>query len=142
VWLGRPIDHVSVTPGLARPGEEVGRCLAPVSRTDGIQPRDLVVSLAGYLAEGEAGWPPPYAEACGERREALATVIRVLDLDQDQYETAIDLTRRMLDTPEFRRLQSSIARALRAAPTITGDDVEAPAAALGYPRKRQGALTT
>jgi hypothetical protein len=48
IWLRRPVEYVWRTPGLALPGEEIGHCRAPVSRTDGIQARDIAVSLVGY----------------------------------------------------------------------------------------------
>jgi hypothetical protein len=137
IWLRRPVEHVWVTPGLAFPGEEIGHCRAPVPRTDGIQARDLAVSLVGYWAEGEPGWPPTYAEAREEKLEAIATLIRVLRLKRSQYEALVDETREMLEHPEFKRLQGAIARALVRVPRLEAEDVEALCRAHGFPIPRQ-----
>jgi hypothetical protein len=60
-------------------------------------------------------------------------VIRVLELRRDQYGAVVDLTRRMLDHPDFKRLQGAIARALARVPRLEAEDVEALCKALRFP---------
>jgi hypothetical protein len=109
--------------GHALVGDEVGRCRAPI--TDEVQCREVVVSLIGYLSENKPGWPPTYAEACEERLEALATVMRVLHIDERVYEELLEVTREMLRDPDFIRLRDAIARALTAVPRLERSDIEA-----------------
>jgi hypothetical protein len=71
------------------------------------------------------GWPPPYERACEERREALATVIRVLHIDEPTYEEIVEVTRDLLRDPDFVRVRDVIARALRAVPRLEREDIEA-----------------
>ena len=73
-----------------------------------------MIALAGYLSDETPGWPPPYAKACEEQLESLGTVIRVLDIDAEQYAQLVELTRKLLANEHFVRLRDSIARALTA----------------------------
>jgi hypothetical protein len=131
LWLGRPIEYVSRTPGLGFPGEELGRCEAPIPEGELIQARDVGVALIGYMAQDRDDWPPPYAAACTEEREALGLLIDLLDIDERQYEELVARTRRLLDDPDFSALQRAIARALSVVPTLTAEDVYAIAQAHG-----------
>lgn len=131
VWLQRPVEYVQRESGHAFPGEEIGHCRAPVA--DGVQARDLGVALIGYLAEAAPGWPPPFEEARHEKREALATLIRVLGVDEEQYDQFVALTRSLLDEPAFKRLQYALARALAACPRLEAEDIEALCLATGIP---------
>jgi hypothetical protein len=126
IMLGRPVEYVWRETGHALVGDEVGQCRAPIP--DEVQCRELVVSLIGYLSEHESNWPPPYERAREERREALATVIRVLHIDERVYEELVELTHAMLSDPDFIRLRDAIARALSRVPRLEREDIEALAA--------------
>ena len=65
-----PVEFVERTPGHGFAGEEVGKCLAPIPGE--ISARELVVALVGYWSEETPDWPPSYAEARTESRDALA----------------------------------------------------------------------
>jgi hypothetical protein len=136
VWLGRPIEYVGVTPGLSFPGEELGRCEAPISADEVVQARDVGIALIGYMAQDRDGWPPSYSEARSEQREALGLLIDLLDIDERQYGELVARTRRLLADPDFRALQDAIARALSSAPMLTAEDVYAIARAHGIPIER------
>ncbi len=139
VLLGRRVEHVAATPGHGFTGERVGSVSAPIP--DEVKRRDLVAALVGYLAESALDWPPSYADAQSEQREALGTLIRALDVSEDEYAACIALSRELLERPDFKRLQSAIARALAAAPELTGEDVERLAAATGTNPQPIGATT-
>jgi hypothetical protein len=117
------VEWVRVTPGLSFDGEELGRCEAPIPEPGLFQARDVGIALIGYMAEDRGGWPPPYAQACSEEREALGLLIDLLDVDERQYEQVIARTRRLLADPDFRALQGAIARALSVAPTLYAEHV-------------------
>ena len=137
LFLERPVEFVYVSPGFGWPGEEVGRCRAPIPRREGVQARDLGVALVGYMAEDDPDWPPPYERAMIEDREALATLIRVLDVNPEQYEEVVLVTRNLLADPYFRRLRDVIARALCACPRLESDDLAALAEATGRPTEAE-----
>ena len=64
-----------------------------------------------------------------------------LDVDEDEYAACIELSRELLERPDFKRLQSAIARALAAAPELTGEDVKRLATATGTNPQPIGATT-
>jgi hypothetical protein len=123
IMLGRPVEHLWRETGHALAGDEVGHCRAPI--LDEVQCRELVVSLIGYLSENKPGWPPTYADACEEPLEALATLIRVLHIDECVYEELVEVAREMLRDPDFIRPRDAIARALTAVPRLEREDIEA-----------------
>ena len=57
IWLGRDVESIWRTDGLAFGGETVGLCRAPIA--DQLEVSQVVICVAGYLSEGEVGWPPP-----------------------------------------------------------------------------------
>jgi hypothetical protein len=85
----------------------------------------IVVALVGYLAEDEPGWPPAYAEALVERRDALGLVIEHFGVDAEQCADAVRSAREMLADSNFQRLRDAIGRALRQVPHLTAEDIEA-----------------
>jgi hypothetical protein len=93
----------------------------------------MVICLIGYLSTGTPGWPPPYEDARSERLEGLATIIRILDVNESQYERFVELTRKLLADEHFIRLRDAIARALTAVPRLEREDIEALCKATGTP---------
>jgi hypothetical protein len=89
------------------------------------------------MAEGEPGWPPPYAAALDEDREGLGLVLRTFGVDQGGYDRAIEITREIVGHPEFKRLQAAIARPLSAVPRLDAIDIEAICAVQGFPTPNQ-----
>ena len=140
--LGRPVEYVERTPGIGLGGEVVGSCYAPVPRTRSIEASDLGCALVGYWTEREPGWPPSFAEARAEPREALATLIEVLGLDADEYDQLVQVTRDLLADPHFIRLRDAIARALAAVPYLTAEDLAALCYAVGIPTSNPGEMTS
>ena len=79
------------------------------------------------------GWPPPYAKACEEELESLATIIRVLDIDEELYAQLVELTRKLLANEHYIRLSGAIARALAAVPRLEREDVATLCRVHGFP---------
>ena len=131
VWLQRPVAYVWRDVGSALPGETVGHVRAPIQ--DKVEPSQLAIAIVGYMAEGDPDWPPPYDEACTERLEALGKIIEILDLDRDQYDRIVAVTKEILDDPDFRRLVHTIARAHAACPRLDAQAVRELTAAAGIP---------
>jgi hypothetical protein len=123
VLMDRRVEFVEVDPGHHRPGETLGHARIPVGEE--VEASQLAIAIAGYLSDGKPGWPPPYEEAREERLEALGTTLRLLDVDEPTYDAAVGRTQAILATPDFRRLQDAIARALAAVPRLAAEDVEA-----------------
>ena len=124
VWFGgRPPEFVSRTTGHGWPGEEVGRCYAPI--IDEIGCRDVVVALVGDSSEDAPDWPPAFDDARKEKREALATLIRVLHLTEEVYSELVTAARELLDDDDFCRLRDALARALHRVPRLEREDIEA-----------------
>jgi hypothetical protein len=137
IFLGRPVAYVQVFEGFHLPGETMGHARVPIR--DRIEPSQIVICLAGYWSE-DPDWPPTYEEARRETREALGKVIEMLDLGPEEYGAVCDLTRRLLESPDFRRLARLIEKALIQAPRLDQEAIEILRKAVGIPSpKTQGA---
>jgi hypothetical protein len=87
---------------------------------DRIEPSQIVICLAGYWFE-DPDWPP---------------------IGPEEYEQFCDLTRRLLESPDFQRLARLIEKALIQAPRLDHESVEILRKAAGIPSsKTQGAAT-
>jgi hypothetical protein len=87
--------------------------------------RDVVVRLAGYMAEGEPGWPPPWPQCLDEGREGLGELVREAGLDAGTYARVVVLARDMVADPQLRRRIALVASALLRCPKLTGEQVRA-----------------
>jgi HK97 family phage prohead protease len=85
-------------------------------------------------------WPPSYAEAKSERREALGLRIRHLSVDEAEYEELIAIARDLLADPDFQRLHPAITRALHRVPRLENQDIEALARIYPIPGRRDNML--
>jgi hypothetical protein len=98
---------------------------------------DLIIFLSAGMFEGSgiaadvgAGdhgiWPPlwPILPGEGDRRQVRA-LVRLLDLDEDDYRATIAETRAMLDDPELKRWIARVATALVRKGHLSGEEVEA-----------------
>ena len=131
ILMDRRVERVEVDPGMHLPGEEAGRTIVPVD-VDRIEVSQLAVCLAGYLSDGAPDWPPPWPEALEEEREALGLVLKLMQVDEASYLAAIERVRAILDHPNFKRLQSGIARALATVPVLTQTNIERIARGHGF----------
>jgi hypothetical protein len=123
IWFNRPVAHVWREPGHVLPGETAGHARIPVGER--IEPSQVAICVAGYLAEGRPGWPPDFEDAVHEPLEGLGFVLRKLGATRDQYEQTVAQTRELLADERLRRLRSSIARALAACPRLEREGIEA-----------------
>ena len=131
VFHRRRVEHVQLTVGFTEVGEELGHARIPIDER--IEPSQIVIALVGYATDGTRDWPPPYAKAREEELESLGTVIRLLDIDDEQYAQLVELTHDLLTNEHFIRLRDSIARALSAVPRLEREDVEALCHVHGFP---------
>jgi hypothetical protein len=123
ILLDREVSFVEVGWKATARGEQLGHCRVPIG--DQLPVSQLALCLAGYLGEGAPDWPPPWPEALDERREGLGKVLRLLDVDEPSYCAAVEHTEAIIAHPQFKTLQSSIARALAAVPRIEAPEIEA-----------------
>jgi hypothetical protein len=110
--LGRQVEFVSVEPddGLW------GRTRLHVSG----EARDLVIRLAGYLAEGEAPvpWPPTFDEARTMKLENIGALVAELRLDRATYTKLANIALEMMADPDVRRAVALVASALLRVPVL------------------------
>jgi hypothetical protein len=135
IFLGRPVAYTWRTSGHGWPGETLGHARCPVGER--VEASQLPIALCGRMATGEADWPPTFEQAKTEPLEALASVLHLLRLSEDQYDRLVALTARILARPAFKELQSAIARALGTVPRLEAEDIEAIARAHGFPVARE-----
>ena len=126
ITLGREVEWVWRTDGLAFAGETVGQCRAPVAER--VEASQIVICVIGYLSEGEDGWPPPWPEALEEPREALGRVLTLLGATEEIYTECVGIARAMLADPQVLRLRNALARALYRVPRLEREDIQAIAA--------------
>jgi hypothetical protein len=131
IWMRRQVEYVERYPGHFLPGETMGHCRAPIG--GGVEASQMVIALAGYLAEGRADWPPDFERARSERLEGLGRLIEILDLDRDEYGSLVAVTREVLADADFQRLRGAIERALHRVPRLEEQDIQALAAAVSVP---------
>jgi hypothetical protein len=131
LWSRRHVTGIEIVQGSSLPGETLGECRCPLS--DGLEANQVMIAIAGYMATDTPDWPPPWPACCEAERESLGLVISLLKLDQEQYERLVELTSEILASEHFRRLRDAIARALRAVPVLTAEDVAALCEATGTP---------
>lgn len=133
VMLGRHVESVECDVGHALVGERVGLARCPIG--DRIEASQVVLCVIGYLSEAEPGWPPSYADAFGEEREALGRVLMFIGAREDTYAECVKLARDMLADPEFIRLRDALARALHHVPRLEAEDIESLAAIYTHPEE-------
>jgi hypothetical protein len=131
IMLGREVESVWRTEGLAFAGEMIGHCGVPIDRLEASQ---VVICTIGYMSEDKAGWPPSWPDALEEPLEALGRVLTLLGATKKTYEQLVEIARSMLDDPAFIRLRDAIARALHRCPHLEAEDVQA-LAAIYQPRE-------
>jgi hypothetical protein len=134
IWQKRRVSYVERYGGSFLPGEVAGHCRSPIEGEIGGD--QLLIALAGRMAVEEEGWPPKYREAHEEPREALATLIRILDLDCDAYDQLVELAHEILADEHFRRLHAAITRALRVVPRLDEQAVRELAPSRCHPHPR------
>src|SRR5262245_11970444 len=129
IWFGgRPVHCVRVDYPDVR---VAGRVTSTLERDLG--PEDVAIHLIGWMAGGDhPNWPPPWPIAEDEL-EDIRWLIRILDLNEEQYEGCIALAEKLLADESFRRLMHLVAGALRVAPVIDRESVEVLTTAAGIP---------
>jgi hypothetical protein len=114
---GRRVERVSVDEA-----DVAGRVTMPLTR-EAVGPEDLIISLIGWMADGtHPSWPPAWPVREDELDE-VGTLVRALALGREQYESLIQIAKKLLRAPEFRRLMNLVARALAEAPVIDEEGV-------------------
>jgi hypothetical protein len=90
------------------------------------------------MADGDhPHWPPEWP-VDEDEADGVGKIVRLLNLDEQQYRELVALAERLLADPDFQRLMYLIARALDAAPVLDRESVEILRIAAGIPNPIEG----
>jgi hypothetical protein len=132
IFVGRPVECVTRVSGMALAGETAGHTLVPVQ--DRVELSQIPICLAGYW--GEPGWPPSFEEAQEEKLEALGLVLKLLGINQRQYDRLVAVTEEIIADPNWQALRDAVARALAFSPRLDSEDLARICAAYDVPVPR------